>query len=172
MKLTFVKILTVILTFLIGVIAFQCWNVLPANEFQIENFSVLAIEPITAQTSACELMDETGNFGGQLIGFQATAYVVYDGTVILYPNDCYCHTDNIIFVKLELDSYSGANSDLKALLEGKNRDLRDDFKEVDVKIVGTAKITYDTKGYRYYSIFPTDIKLISSFRKFEPKGAA
>ena len=172
MKLTFVKISTTIFTFLIGVIAFQCWNILPTNEFQIQNLNVPAVEPITTQTSVCQLMDETGNFDGQLVSFQATAYVIYDGTIVLSPNDCYCHTGNMTFVNLELDSYVGTNNGLKTLLEGKNRDSWDDFKEVDVKIIGTAKVTYDAQGYKYYSIFPTDIKLVSSFRKFEPKGAA
>ncbi len=165
MKLTFVKISIAIFTSLIGVIAFQCWNILPENEFQIESLDVPAIEPIITQTSACELMDETGNFGRQLISFQATAYVVYDGKIILYPNDCYCHTDNITFVKLELDSYSGANNDLKTLLEDKNRDSRDDFKEVDVRIIGTAKITYDAKGYKILFDFPFRHKNNFSFQK-------
>ena len=172
MKLTLIKITTVIFTFLIGIITFQSWNVLSVNEFNVENLNVSVVEPISLQTSACQLMDETDNFDGKLLSFQATAYVIYDETIILYPKDCYTHTGNMTFVKLELGSYSGANSGLKFLLEGRNRNSWDDFKEVDVKIIGTAKITYDAQGYKYYSISPTSIKLISSFRKFEPKGAA
>ncbi|HEY8559657.1 MAG TPA: hypothetical protein VIL74_04575 [Pyrinomonadaceae bacterium] len=111
-----------------------------------------------------------------MISFEATAYVVYNGmtkTIILYPENCYYRGDvDLIFAKLELDSYLGNASNLNVLLERRKGEPREEPKEVDVKVTGTAKIVTEADGYKMYSITPVDIQIISSFRDFTPKGAA
>ena len=171
MKSALIKLLIALFTFLIGIGAFFFWSDLLLSEPQGEITNLSMPEPKPTQISACQLLDEPENFDGKLVSFEAVVYVIYDGTVVLYPN-CNRQTDNFIFAKLELGSYTGTFSNLKTLLEGRNRTSRDDFKEVDIRVVGTAKITYDSKGYKWYSVSPSNIEVISTFRKFEPKGAA
>ncbi len=116
-------------------------------------------------------MDEPDIFDEKLVSFKATVYVIYDGTVILYPTECYSHGDNLWLPELEFDSYKGTNKNLKSLLEGTKLTSRDDFMEVDVEVIGVARIIFK-EGFKGYSITPRNLRIISPFRKFEPKGAA
>ncbi len=170
MKIVFIKILTGLLTFLIGVSTFFCWNIL-STEPQIEALNESVFEPKPTETSVCQLLDEPDNFDGKLVSFKATIYVVYDGTVILYPTECYAQGNNLWLPELEFDSYKGTHNNLKSLLEGTKLTSRDDFMEVDVEVLGVARII-SKDGFKGYSITPKNLKVISPFRKFEPKGAA
>ena len=173
MKSIFIKTSASLFAFLIGLAAFQYSDVLPENEFRAENLEI--IEPTAEQLSSCQLMDEPHRFDGKLVSFQATAYITYDinydEKIILYPNEWSCRAGKFTYVYMELDSYNGNYSNLKSLLEGE--DLKSlDGKEVDVQVIGTAQPTYEDDGSLYYSFSPEDIKIISSFRKFESKGGA
>ena len=170
MKTIFFKILITFFTFLIGIGASLCWNSLSANR-PSELSNLLTSVPMPTQTSTCRLVDEPNWFDGKLVSFEAIVYVIRDGTVILLPKDCF-KPDPFVFIRLELNSYTGTNSNLKTFLKSRNRTSEGDLKEVDVKIIGTAKIIYDVEGYKWFSITPTNINIISAFRKFEPKGAA
>jgi len=170
MKIAFIKILAGLLTFLIGVSTFFGWNVL-SIESQVEVLDELVFEPKPTQTSVCQLLDEPENFDGKLLSFKATVYIIYDGTIILYPTECYSHGNNLWLPELEFDSYKGTHSNLKSLLEGTKLTSRDDFMEVDVEVLGVARIIFKD-GFKGYLITPKTLKVISPFRKFEPKGAA
>jgi len=170
MKFALIKILITLLTFLIGVGASFCWNIL-STEPQVEVLNESIFEPKPTQTSVCQLLDEPDIFDEKLVSFKATVYVIYDGTVILYPTECYSHGDNLWLPELEFDSYKGTNNNLKSLLEGTKLTSRDDFMEVDVEVIGIAKIIFK-EGFKGYLITPKNLRIISPFRKFEPKGAA
>jgi hypothetical protein len=172
MKIHFVKSLTALLTFLIGIGVFLgYWNFRLENVPQAEVAAPM-FAPVPVQTTFCEIADNQ-NLNGKLVIFEATAYVIYDGTIILHPDNCNFRGEtDLFFAELELDAYFGKLNNLKTLLEGKNKESRDDFKEVDVKVTGTAKIITKANGYKIYSITPIEIEIISPFRKFTPKGAA
>ena len=173
MKTKSINLITALLTFLIGIGAFLFWNVLMTNDFQSKIKGESIPEQTAIQTSVCHIEEAPNNFDGKSVIFDATAYVVYDGTIILYPVNCNSvYIGNLNFSKLELKSYTGMHSNLTTFLEGGRLNSGENFKEVDIKVTGTMKITYDGEGDKWYSVTPTNIEIISSFREFEPKGAA
>ena len=172
MKSIFIKIFIALSAFLIGVFAFCYWSNSLQSEIRVEIATSSELKQLPIQVSACQLDDYPESFDGELVNLEATAYVIYDGTIILAPKDCYFQTGNMVFSRLELNFYTGSHDNLKNMLEGKNRNSKEDFKEIDVKVIGVARITYNATGYKMYSIYPSDITLTSTLRKFKPRGAA
>jgi hypothetical protein len=165
MKTFSVRLFVCVATFIIGTgICFYLAAF--SNEPHLNFQKDLTLEQISTKVTVCQLEDYADNFNGKFVNFQATTYVIYNGTIVLSPKGCYVNT-----VNLELKDYSGSFNNLKTLLENSN-DFKEDYKEIDIEVIGKAKIIYDSKGYKHCSIYPTEIQVISPLRKFEPKGVA
>ncbi len=136
-----------------------------------------SIEAIALKTTVCQLFNEQNNLPDQLVTFEASAYLIYNDTIILDSNNCrldskiFNDPKGILFTRLEPASHSILIDNLRILLEDEHG-KSGYSQEVTVKVTGTAKISADETGFRYVSITPVDIKIISPFRKFSPRGAA
>jgi hypothetical protein len=141
------------------------------------------IEPISPperawEITACEMGDASRDLVNSKLSFHATVYHV-DYALDDYSEDfvnihplpfeiCYDDTyDPFITIELDLDGYSGPNSNLKFNLGPFER-------EVDVRVVGMVVRSRKAgigKSKRY-TVRPDIIELVSPFREFTPKGAA
>jgi hypothetical protein len=77
----------------------------------------------------------------------------------------------LIFPVLDLKSFTGNNNNLKSLLESLAL-ASSEAKEVDVRVIGLVKRSYDKDKKLQYFILPTTIELLTPIRKFEVKAAA
>jgi hypothetical protein len=170
MKTFSIRFFACIVAFIIGTGICFYWSILP-TESQINNPNDLVVESLSTKVTVCQLEDYADSFDGKYVNFQATTYVIYDGTIVLSPKGCYLNTDNMVFVNLELKHYNGSFNNLKVLLENSNS-IKEDYKEIDIDVIGKARITFDSKGYKHCSIYPVNIQIVSPLRKFTPKGAA
>ncbi len=172
MKSFSLKFGVVLLTFLIGIGGFLAyWNIQLSSNLPTEAVAP-SLEPTAIQTTVCQLINEQKNLPDKTVSFEATAYVINDETIILYGENCSIEFIDIMFARLGPESHSVLINNLRMLLEGKDRESKKDFKEVTVKVIGTAKISADATGFQYISVTPVNIKIVSPFRKFTPKGAA
>ncbi|HEY0427349.1 MAG TPA: hypothetical protein VGC76_06045 [Pyrinomonadaceae bacterium] len=171
MKALILKIIAFFLTFFIGFIVSTSWvfGKLP----QIEIVPEFDFAPI--ETSVCAISDYSSDFNGKLISFKATAYAV-DSELILFPINCVMSGDNYLSPTLEYRNYFGTHNNLISLLQTERppsaKPDYTNFKEVDIRVIGIVKEFYDERGRKLYSVIPKKIQIISSFRQFEPKGAA
>jgi hypothetical protein len=177
--MSLLKSFIVIPTFLIGVAAsliFSTWEIPKAEE-------VLIGEPVPAlKIDVCDLGERPGKYGkyvGKRVVVEATIYSIQDH-IVVYPLS-YCHEDYDPFINTDLDlgHYWGRNQDLKFLLEDKKP-----MSEIDVRIEGTVRDSVRRRALLYgerdpsdmdlfdFTIDPSDIKIISPWRKFTPKAAA
>jgi hypothetical protein len=126
--------------------------------------------PLTV--SACDLDEPSGKLLGKLILIDAIVWHVAwnkegsEDFVLVEPLPSACSGfDPSVTTELDLRNYSGPNKNLESRLGRFKR-------EVDIQIVGKVKMS--EKGYPevLYRIVPENIKIISTWRRFTPKGAA
>lgn len=118
--------------------------------------------------TACDLGESTGKFVGQTVVLEATVYAV-GSKVIIYPTSfCDSRYDPFVNSYVDFTGYSGRNKEISYLL---TRDGKP-FSEVDVRIRGSVSRAPTNADLWYFTVSPSDIEMITPWRKFEPKGAA
>ena len=172
-----IKVITVLLTFLIGLCVSCVWNIF-AIPLPVEISASLNSEPAPIETSVCQIEDYSNDFKGKTVSFKATTFA-FDRELILYPLHCTMQGDGSNYFldpTLELRNFRGTNNNLITILQSQrppsNHPNYKDVKEVDIKVTGIVKEFYDEDGHKIYSVVPEQIEIISAFRQFTPKGAA
>jgi len=175
-----IGLITGILTFATGVL-FVGLTQLPISlpEVQVQNE---ADAPINV--NPCVLSSTSEALIGKSIVVQATLFHV-GGYIMVYPNiwhdvpvrDCgesdparaYLAStfDPSVWTDLNLKDYRGPNANLGELFEQERADW-----EIDVEIEGVLVKHVFSKNQARYGITPSRIRLVSTWRRFTPKGAA
>ena len=162
-----IKILTALFTFIFGISAFVCWNfystVLPQIEIPSESETIVS-QMFPTKVSICRLDDSPDSYDGKWIMTEATVYASANDNNILHPIDCYQTSGDIHWTFVELKDFKKLYTTLRI--------SKPYYKEVDVRVIGTAKKIYNKYGEKNYLIVPDRIEILSPFRKFIPRSAA
>ena len=117
------------------------------NSADAVNFS--AAGPDVSRVSMCQMMEDPVGYDSKRLEFNAVAYINYEGTIMLNPDDCLTKTEKLVtYPQLSKKALDGRTSKLKKLLES-DANSKDDPKGVKIKVAGVAhSIDYDGQNIR------------------------
>lgn len=152
------------------VLAVSIYNFLHSTFIYIPNVEIESKETISfIETDVCEIRDFPENFANLRIKTKATIWRTWD-KIYLAPNGCTYQTDNFFdsLDVLDLKNYNGSGKESINILKSDEPFSN----EVDVEIIGFPKIFHNEDGKNNIKLISEDIKIISTFREFEPRAAS
>jgi len=161
-----------LIAFLFGVGVHLVWNYTSPQEIDVGAVNSSSFTNVVKIT-ACDLIDQPDMFDDKMVEFEAVSYIPYkDGTIILNAKDCFCQSrDPLLPARLNFNAVDVPDRHLVSVIEGLKRRSVGDDKEVDISVIGRAKIMFVEGKHRTYSVTPTEVRILSPFREFVPKGA-
>lgn len=141
-------------------------------EIKLFDEKITNSKAIPIKTTLCQILDYPQLYEGELVIFEANAFVIdneikLDSYVRCQMNEdnFHFHLDNgILYPKLEMQEFKKKNSNLKTLLQMfQPVKLR---AEVDVRVIGVPRRFVNKNSKFEYFIIPKEVEIISPFREF------
>ncbi|HEY8559165.1 MAG TPA: hypothetical protein VIL74_02095 [Pyrinomonadaceae bacterium] len=171
MRRNFTRFSILILTAFIGVSVYSLWSAFFFSAPQVNNEGVVIVETFPKAVGDCQGVNFQPNSDGNQIFIEADAYLIDDDIILWLNRICsQAALNEVLFITLQTKDFKGKNSDLRDFLKADK--AKRPINEVEIRVYGTIKKSYEKQNRPEYLILPSSIEILSPYRKFTPKGAA